>query len=126
MVFLDDDHPLYSLMSSHLHHLTHVFRWQDKRCLREMQEQYILPEGKMRTNEWDYRRLLHSLESVINLLKFRNDSFIHQVGLEKLLEYYCLCKHILQAETEQLSIFLKTLVLHKNYHDLSPNHLRIH
>ena len=81
MLFLDDDHPLYFLMSSHLHHLTHVFRWQDKRCLREMQEKYILPEGKVRVNEWDYRKLLHYLESAINLLKFRSDSSIHQVAL---------------------------------------------
>jgi hypothetical protein len=36
MLFLEDDHPLYSLMSSHLHHLTDVFCWESKHCLREM------------------------------------------------------------------------------------------
>jgi endonuclease III len=76
-------------------------------------------------NEWHYRRLLHSLESVINLLKFRSDSSIHQVALEKLLEYYCICQHILRAESDQLSDFLKSVSLHRNYHDLSPNHPRI-
>lgn len=125
MLFLEDNHQLYSLMSTHLYHLTEAFRWEDKRCLREMKAQYILPEGSVRVNEWHYHRLLHCLESVINLLKFRKDSAIHQVALEKLLEYFCICRFILMTEIEELSVFLKSVTLHKNYHDLSPNQVRI-
>lgn len=43
MLFLEDDHVLYSLMSSNLYHLTTLFKWEDNRSLKEIKNDYILP-----------------------------------------------------------------------------------
>jgi hypothetical protein len=125
MHFLEDNHILYSLMSNNLYHLTNIFKWDDNRSLKEMKNEYILPEGNVRVNDHNYRKILTAIESTINILKFRKDSILCQVGLEKFLEYYQIVKCLLRADLEGLTAVLKSLVLHKNYHDLIPNKGRI-
>lgn len=66
-----------------------------------------------------------SLESEVDILKFRVDSGLCLVAVEKLLEYYQIVRFILQAEMEKLSQLLKNLILHQNFDNLSPNHEKI-
>lgn len=79
--FLEDNHVLYSLMSDNLYHLTSVFEWSSSKCLRSMKAEYVLPDGSPTITDELYRRLLRSLESEIDILKFREDSKLCQVAL---------------------------------------------
>jgi predicted small metal-binding protein len=58
MLFLDDDHMLYSLMSNNLYHLTEIFKWDENKCLKDMKSEYILPSGNVRITEENYRKIL--------------------------------------------------------------------
>ena len=79
--FLQDDHVLYSLLSSNLYHFTSVFGWQKNACLKGMMDEYILPQSTIAITEQLYNKILKALESEINILKFRSDSQLCQVAL---------------------------------------------
>jgi uncharacterized Zn-finger protein len=68
MLFLEDDHCLYSFMSEHLHHLTRLFEWDSNKCLKDMKQEYILPEGKVQITDQIYRKLIFSLKETIDKL----------------------------------------------------------
>ncbi len=68
MLFLGDGNRLYSLMSDHLHHLTHLFEWDKNKSLADIKKDYILPEGRVNVNTDHYRRILLELKEVISSL----------------------------------------------------------
>jgi hypothetical protein len=68
MLFLGDGNCLYSLMSDHLHHLTHLFQWDHNKSLADIKKDYILPEGKVKLTTDHYRRILLELKEVIGPL----------------------------------------------------------
>ena len=60
-------------------------------------KEYILPQGRVNVTEVVYSKILKALESEINILKFREESKLCQVALEKFLEYYQIVRCILRA-----------------------------
>ena len=65
LLFLEGDHPLYSLMSRQLYHLTQAFSWSRYHFLTAMREDYILPVGEVDVNEQLYQKILFLLEKEI-------------------------------------------------------------
>lgn len=61
----------------------------------------------------------------MDILKFRTDSSLFLVAVEKLLEYYQIVRFIVLAEMEKLRELLKALTLHQYFDNLTPNHARI-
>lgn len=121
MYFLQDHHVLYSLMSDNLYHLTTLFNWESSKCLKGLKNEYVLPDGHPVITDELYRRLLRSLESEIDILKFREDSGLCQVALEKLLEYHQIVECIVRANIVKLNQILKNITLHQSFENLSPN-----
>jgi uncharacterized protein YktA (UPF0223 family) len=64
------------------------------------------------------------LRRVIERLK-ESEKSVEQVSLEKLLEYYHICKLTVKAQGEEISLFLSSLILYKNFKDLLPNKMRL-
>jgi hypothetical protein len=126
VLFLTDDHALYSLMSSNLQHFTTIFGWQKNISLKAIMEQYILPPENFPITNQLYHKLLQTLKLEINkCLKMPSPTVMSQVALEKLLEYYHITKHVLMANDQGMMGVLKGLTLHQHFGNLAANSERI-
>ena len=82
--------------------------------------EYILPSSDVKITDQLYKNILKALQTTILNLEQREGSF-YEVATEKLLEYYRICKCILQANTQLLNEVLKSLNLHQNFNHLKAN-----
>lgn len=80
MLFLEDTHVLYSLMSDHLFHLTSLFQWENNSSLRNMKLNYILPDSPPAITHQLYRKISHALLITIHQLQ-QSSSPLCRIGL---------------------------------------------